>query len=66
MQQKKLESLPPSDRNRYFVQANVIEQMKLVKELLEIIKPAELGQIEIHGFLYDRMRKQADRILLNE
>jgi carbonic anhydrase len=66
MQQKKLESLPPSDRNRYFVQVNVIEQMKLVKELLEIINPAQHRQIEIHGFLYDRMRNRADRILLNE
>jgi len=63
--QKELENLSVDDRNRYLVQVNVVKQMQLVRDLLEVIYPGEHRRIDIHGFLYDRVRDRADRILLN-
>jgi hypothetical protein len=63
--QLELECLSANDRNHRLVQVNVVKQMQLVKEFLQVMYPEEHDHISIHGFLYDRMRNRADRVLLH-
>ncbi|KAJ5199665.1 hypothetical protein N7491_009537 [Penicillium cf. griseofulvum] len=58
-----LNQLPVRERDRFFVELNVLDQIRSLRQLSEVTDAITLGRLHIHGLVYDSETEKACRVL---
>jgi carbonic anhydrase len=54
---------PVTERDRSFVELNVLDQLRSLRKLTEVIDAIKKGHLQIHGLVYDTKTERAYRML---
>lgn len=52
-----------SEQDRYFVELNILNQMRSLRKFPEVTDAITLGRLHIHGIVYDLETEKAYRLL---
>lgn len=55
--------LPVQDRDRTFVELNVLDQLRSLRQCTEVVEAIERRGLQLHGIVYDAQSGQASRLL---
>ncbi|KAJ5580262.1 carbonic anhydrase [Penicillium hispanicum] len=58
-----IDQLPTTDRDRAFVELNVLEQLRSLRSFAEVASATESGALQLHGLVYDARAGTASRLL---
>jgi carbonic anhydrase len=54
---------PVTERDRSFVELNVLDQLRSLRNFTEVIGAIKKGHLQIHGLVYDTKTERAYRML---
>lgn len=52
-----------TERDRFFVELNILDQMRSLRKFTEVTDAIEQGRLHIHGLVYDTETEKAYRVL---
>jgi carbonic anhydrase len=52
-----------SERDRLFVELNILDQIRSLRQFPEVTDAISLGRLHIHGLVYDPETEKACRVL---
>ncbi|CAI7678946.1 unnamed protein product [Penicillium pancosmium] len=61
--EEEINRVPVVDRDRYFVELNVLDQMRSLCKYTEVTDATKKGHLQLHGLVYDTNAEKAYRVL---
>lgn len=61
-----IDQLPANDRDRAFVELNVLAQLRSLRQYTEIAEAIKSRDLQLHGIVYDIQSGGASRLLEHE
>lgn len=61
--EEEINRVPVVDRDRYFVELNVLDQLSSLRKFTEVTDATKKGHLQLHGLVYDANAEKAYRIL---
>ncbi|KAJ5689636.1 carbonic anhydrase [Penicillium macrosclerotiorum] len=60
-----IDTLPSDERNQAFVELNVLDQLRSLRQFPEVSKAASEGNLQLHGIVYNLKSGKAQRLIEN-
>lgn len=58
-----IDQLPVQDRDRTFVELNVLAQLRSLRQYSEVAEAMKTRDLQLHGIVYDAQSGEASRLL---